>query len=92
MNNISIQVADDIALPNPPKETYHNNPVPPGYARVGVDEVFSGYDALNLDFPGGEGEQTLGEAKRNGYFLWRKQCIIIPDKQCISRVHHTPLR
>ena len=70
MNNISIKVADNIALPNPPEAIYHGNPVPPGYARVGVDEVLSGYEALNLDFPAGEGEDTLIEAKRNGFILW----------------------
>ena len=79
MNNISIKVAYGIALPNPPEATYHGNPVPPSYARVRVDEILSGYDALNLDFPGGEGDQTLIEAK-HGYFLWRKQRIIIPEK------------
>ena len=42
MNNISIKVADGIAFLNPPEAIYHDNPVPPGYARVGVDEVLSG--------------------------------------------------
>ena len=90
MNNISIKVADGIALPNPPGATYHGNPVPPGYARVGVDEVLSGYEELNLDFPGGEGEQTLIEAKHNGYFLWRKQFIILPDKVPSPPHHPSP--
>ena len=45
MNNISINVADGYALPNPPEATIHGNPVPPGYARVGVDEVLTGYGA-----------------------------------------------
>ena len=80
MNNISIKVVADYALPNPPEATIHDNLIPPSYARVGVDEVLSGYVPLNLDFHGGEGEQTLGEAKLNGFFLWKKQCIILPDK------------
>src|SRR3954466_11123608 len=80
MNNISIKVADGFALPNPPEGTYHDNSIQPGYARVGVDEVVSVYEELNLDIPGGEGEQTLRESEQNGIYLWRKQCIIVPDK------------
>src|SRR3954471_15589215 len=68
MNNISIKVADGYALPNPLEAIYHGNPVPTGYAHVGVDEVMSGYEQLNIDFPGGEGDLTLGEAKHNGFF------------------------
>src|SRR4051794_28399029 len=80
MNNISIKVAHDFALPNPPKATYHGNPIPLGYARVGVDEVVATYAELILDIPGGEGQQTLREAKQSCTYLWRKQCIIFPYK------------
>ena len=38
MKNISMKVADGFALPNAPEATIHGNPIPPGYARVGVDE------------------------------------------------------
>src|SRR3954462_3682807 len=79
MNNISIKVADGFALANPPGALHHCNPIPPGYAHVGVDEVVTEYQELNLDFPGGEGQQTLGEAKQSGIYLWRKQWIIFPD-------------
>ena len=78
MKNISMKVADGFALPNAPEATIHGNPIPPGYARVGVDEVLSGYDSLELDFPGGQGEQTLGEAIR-GLIVWRKECIVFPN-------------
>src|SRR3954468_5345524 len=79
MNNISLKMADDFALLNPPGALHHCNPIPPGYARVGVDEVVTEYQELNLDFPGGEGEQTVREPKQNGIYLWRKQWIIFPD-------------
>src|SRR3954467_15735724 len=79
MSNVSIKVADGFALPNPPGALHHCNPIPPGYARVGVEEVVTEYQELNLDFPGGEGQQTLGEAKQSGIYLWRKQWIIFPD-------------
>ena len=36
------------------------------------------YQGLNLDFPGGEGQQTVKEAKQNGIYLWRQQWIIFP--------------
>jgi hypothetical protein len=39
MKNISKKVAVGVALPNAPEATIHGNPVPAGYARVGVDEV-----------------------------------------------------
>src|SRR3954466_4308050 len=80
MNNISIKVADGFALSNSPEATYHGNPIPTGYARVGVDEVASAYEELILDIPGGEGQKTLRKAKQSGTYLWRKQCIIFPDK------------
>src|SRR4051812_28763352 len=79
MKNISFKVADGFALPNPPGALHHCNLIPPGYARVGVDEVVMEYQELNLDFPGGEGQQTIREAKQNGIYLWRKQWIIFPD-------------
>src|SRR4051812_46439273 len=79
MNNLSIKVADSFALTNPPGALHRYNLIPPGYARVGVDEVVTEYEELNLDFPGGEGQQTLREAKQSGIYLWRKQWIIFPD-------------
>ena len=42
MKNVSIKVADNIAYTTPPEATFHCNPIPAGYARVGVDEAMSG--------------------------------------------------
>src|SRR3954463_12630830 len=96
MNNISIKVEDDFALTNPPRALHHCNLIPPGYARVGVDEVVTEYQELNLDFPGGEGQQTLREAKESGIYLWRKQWIIFPyimsSPRVRDQVHHHPPR
>ena len=78
MKNISMKVANGFALPNAPEATIHSNPILPGYACVRVDEVLSGYDSLELDIPGGEGEQTLGEVIR-GVIVWRKECIVFPN-------------
>jgi hypothetical protein len=77
LKQISMKEANDYALPNPPEATFHGNLNTAGYARVGVDEVMSGYDSLELDFPGGQAEKTLGEVIR-GLCVWRKECIIFP--------------
>ena len=73
-----MKVAVGYALPNPPEATFHGNLIPSGYARVGVDEVLSGYDLLELHFHGGQGELTLGEAIRC-IIVWRKDCIVFPN-------------
>ena len=75
MKNIPIKVADAVAFTNPPKATFHCNPIPAGYARVLVDEVVDQYSGLELDIPGGDDEHTLGEAIHR-IILWRKDCII----------------
>ena len=76
MKNISMKVADAVAFSNSPEATFHCNPIPAGYARVLVDEVVDPpYSELQLDIPGGDDEQTLGEAIHR-IILWRKDCII----------------
>ena len=75
VKNISMKVADGYALTNPPKANFHCNPIPAGYACVGVDEVMSAYYELELDIPGGDEECTLGEAIHR-IILWRKDCIV----------------
>ena len=77
MKNITVRVATGYALPNTPDVLWHFNPVPAGYARVAVDAIEPGYDELQLDIPGGEGESTLAEAGR-GLILWSKDCIVFP--------------
>ena len=49
LKNISMKVADGFALPSGPESTFHDNLIPPGYARVGVDEVVSAYESLDFD-------------------------------------------
>ena len=39
--------------------------------------VIKDYREVSLDFPGGDGEKTLGQAKHS-FMLWRKCYIIIP--------------
>jgi hypothetical protein len=77
MNKLPVRVATGYALPNTHDVLWHFNPVPAGYARVAVDAIEPGYDGLELDIPGGEGETTLAEVGR-ALFLWRKDCFVCP--------------
>nr|ACS88374.1 transposon protein [Coix lacryma-jobi] len=51
--------------------------IPPGYTSVSVDRVVKGYNNVELDIKGGDGEKTLGEAKKT-FICWHKRYIIIP--------------
>ena len=78
MRNISLKVAVGFAYPNEPEATYHHGVIPAGYARVGVDEVMTGFHTMELEIPGGEEEKTLGDVER-GFALWNKKYIVLPD-------------
>ena len=41
--------------------TIHGMPISEGYARVMVDRVEKGGEDLNLEIPGGDGEEELGQ-------------------------------
>ena len=66
-----MKVEVGFGLPSVPRGTYHCSPIPDGYAVVGVDEVLKGFEHLELDFPSGEGENELGEARKTT-ILWKK--------------------
>ena len=71
--NISIHVAYGSALLVNPSSTIHGKPMPSGYTSVIVEQIVgtSGdNDNLELDFVGGDGEKTLGDAL-HGIVLWR---------------------
>ncbi|KAG2561329.1 hypothetical protein PVAP13_8KG153904 [Panicum virgatum] len=59
--NISIHVA-------------YGRPIPPGYTSVTVKQIIGNNEDLELDFVGGDGEKTLGDAL-HGVILWRKADI-----------------
>ena len=42
--------------------TIHGMPIPKGYARVMVDRVEPGWEDLDLEIPGGDEEEELGQA------------------------------
>src|SRR4051812_33911375 len=60
--------------PPRPDANFHCCSIPQGYAVVMVDEIFEGYEELDLDYPTGEGETLLGQALRTTC-LWRKELI-----------------
>jgi len=72
--NISIHVAYGSALPLNPSTTIHGRPIPPGYTSVTVKQIVGNNEDLELDFVGGDGEKTLGDAL-HGVVLWRKADI-----------------
>ena len=63
-------------MPTQPGDVYHGQQIPPRYTRVGVEQVCQGWETLELDIPGGDGERTLAEAI-HGYILWDKRYIIL---------------
>ena len=52
--NLTLKVAVGYVLPPGPDGTFHCNPIPDGYAIVGVDEVTNGFEGLDLEYPTGE--------------------------------------
>ena len=60
--NISIHVAYGSALPLSPSTTIHGRSVSPGYTSVTVEQIVGNSEDLELDFVGGDGEKTLGDA------------------------------
>jgi len=75
--NISFKVAVGFVCPNEDGATYHHDSIPAGYARVGVDEIVTGFETMELEIPGGDDEKTLGDVKR-GFALWNKKYIVFP--------------
>ena len=69
--NISMKVAVGYAVPIGPTPTFYCSPVPPGYAIVGVDGVFKGFEELKLDHPAGEDGEIveLGEARKKHHSM-----------------------
>jgi hypothetical protein len=77
MKNISMKVAVGQALPCPPDAHWHGCEIPAGYAKVGVDEIVTGFHDMELDIAGTKDERTLGEVL-GGVILWDKNYIKLP--------------
>ena len=72
-------VALGVFSPPDPTKTprIHGAIIPPGYVSVSVDRVNKGFSDLALNFPGGDGEKTLGEAEKT-FILWRSATSLFP--------------
>ena len=71
MRNMSLKVAVGYVYPQQAGATHHHQPIPADCALVGVDDIVPTYETMDLDFPGGDDEKTLGDVKR-GFVLWKK--------------------
>ena len=78
----TVLVAHGIVSPVVPNKTprSHGNSIPPGYHSVSVDRVIKDYREVALDFLGGDGDKTLGQAEHS-FIVWCKRYIIIPERR-----------
>jgi hypothetical protein len=67
-----------LVVPGQVAPTIHGKQIPPDYYSVGVDRVVDEYKKLALEFEGGDGEKTRGQAEHS-CIIWRKRYIIIPN-------------
>ena len=63
--------------------------IPEGYARVMVDRVENGWEDLDLEIPGGYGEEEFGQALHT-WICWKKQYIRITGKDPSPSPRSTP--
>jgi hypothetical protein len=52
-------------VPGEQAPTSCGNPISLGYYSVGVNRVINDYKKVALDFPGGDGEKTLGQEEHS---------------------------
>nr|TKW39630.1 hypothetical protein SEVIR_1G191800v2 [Setaria viridis] len=71
-------VAHGIAEVPVPGGTIHGVQIPEGYARVQLDRVEIGWEDLDLEIPGGNGETELGHTIHT-WICWAKRYIRFPQ-------------
>src|SRR3954471_7965473 len=89
MNNLSFKVAIDTALPCLPGTLHHSLPIPPGYARVTVDDIVEDFVDLEIEIATPEGLTKLGYVKRN-IILWNKKYIKFPGSAPLIEYRQPP--
>lgn len=75
---VSVKVAYGAAFPVNEAETVHSIPIPPGYAKVSVEDVCDGFQQANLEVPVGDEITQLGEAVHS-FVMWRKRYIVFQN-------------
>src|SRR5215216_676214 len=65
MNNLSFKVSIGTALPCLHGALHHSLPIPPGYARVMVDDLVEDFADLEIDIAMPKGLRKIGYVKRN---------------------------
>lgn len=86
--NLSLVVAQGMVYPKETGAVLHGTAIPPGYAKVSVDEVGRAYRGLELDVPGGDGIKTLGDAIHT-FIVWPKRYIAV-DSGCDNDASSNP--
>src|SRR3954464_4643886 len=89
MNNLSFKVAISTALPCLPGALHHSLPIPPGYARVTVDDIVEDFADLEIEIATPEVLTKLGDVKRN-IILWNKKYIKFPGSAPRSPTPRNP--
>ncbi|KAI4982282.1 hypothetical protein ZWY2020_022774 [Hordeum vulgare] len=62
-----MKVAVGQALPSGPDARSHGREIPAGFAKVGVDEIMTGFNDMELDIAGPEDERTLESWVESSY-------------------------
>jgi hypothetical protein len=81
---IIFTVGYSIVARTQPGDVYNGQPIPVGYAKIGVEEVCQDNEMLELDISGGDGETTLAQAI-HGWILWEKRNILLKPTNQASR-------
>jgi hypothetical protein len=85
-------VEDRSAFAQFPGQTSHGMPIPPGYTSVRVERICQPeFEELEIDIPGGDGENAFKDAL-HAIILWTKRyIIIIPENDGSPRDHLEPV-
>jgi hypothetical protein len=79
----TLKVAEGQAFPTSGPQILHTRPIPPGFAKVCVDNVLQGCGQVHLEVPGQDGNNKLGQ-NLGGFIAWRKRDIKFTDEEEVN--------